>query len=83
MCRLYYGRPALHPTGHNHKRHDYVLNCFRQFNLRACLTSVVCEELGSRHIHHVATREPLSAFYEGLVSWGVFLWFGFFARVKK
>ncbi len=25
----------------------------------------------------------LHAFYEGLVNWGVFLWFGFFSREKE
>ena len=25
----------------------------------------------------------LYCFYKGFVSWGVFLWFGFFTRVKK
>ena len=74
MCRLYYGRPALHPMGHNHKRHNYVLNCSRQFNLRACLTSVICEESRNRHILTVTTREPFIVFYEGLVSWGTLLW---------
>ena len=41
------------------------------------------EQLSSRHIQHVATREPFIDFYEGFVNWGVFLWFRFFSRAKE